>query len=73
MKRIYPPGDSAKFSGGLRHYHRTAVQTQRSWNDWVEGTSASTRKSRNWLKIVGVVVTALALFGIIGGLIVELR
>jgi hypothetical protein len=72
MKRTLPPDENAKFSGNLRHYHRTGAQTQRSWDDWVEGTTAKTGKSRNWLKIVGIVVGALALSGIITGLIIEL-
>jgi len=72
MKRTFPPDEYAKFSGNLRHYHRTGAQTQRTWDDWVEGTTAKTRKSRNWLKIGGILVAVLALSGIITGLIIEL-
>lgn len=72
MKRTHPPDENAKFSGNLRHYHRTGAQSQRSWEDWVEGTTAKTRKSRNWLKIIGIVAGTLALSTIIAGLIIEL-
>ncbi len=72
MNKIHPPDENAKFSGSLRHYHRTAAQTQRSWDDWVEGTTAKARSSRSWLKIVGIVGGALILSAIIVGLIIEL-
>ncbi len=71
MKPSHPPEEHAKFSGNLRHYHRSGAKTQRSWDDWVEGTSAKT-KSRNWLKITGIIVGLLALTGIIAGLVIEL-
>ena len=72
MNRSLPPDENAKFSGNLRHYHRTGAQTQRSWDDWVDGTTVKTCQPRNWLKIVGIVGAALALSGIITGLIIEL-
>ncbi len=72
MKRTLPPNEQARFSGNLRHYHRTGAQTQRSWDDWIEGTSAKARSSRNWPKIIGVTVGCLVLCGIITGLIIEL-
>ena len=72
MKRTLPPDENAKFSGNLRHYHRKGSQTQRTWDDWVEGTTAKSSNSRKWLKIAGIVAGALALSGIITGLIIEL-
>ena len=72
MKRTHTPEEHARFSGNLRHYHRTGSQTQRSWDDWVDGAAAKTRGSKNWLKIIGIVVGVLALSGIITGLIIEL-
>lgn len=72
MNRTLPPDENAKFSGNLRHYHRTGAQTQKSWDDWVDGAAVTTRKSRNWLKIAGIVIAALALSGIVAGLIIEL-
>jgi hypothetical protein len=72
MKRTLPPDEHARFSGSLRHYHRAGGQTQRSWDDWVEGTTAKSRKSGKWLKVFGIIVAVLALVGIIIGLIVEL-
>ena len=72
MNRTLPPDEHAKFSGNLRHYHRTGAQTQKSWDDWVDGTTTSNRKSHNWLKVVGIILAALALSGIITGLLIEL-
>ena len=72
MKRTHPPEENAKFSGNLRHYHRTGAQTPRSWDDWVEGTTTKTIGSKSWLKIFGVIGGALALTAIIIGLIIEL-
>jgi hypothetical protein len=73
MKRITPPDDTTRFSGSLRHYHRSGAQTQRSWDDWVEGSAGKTRGSRNMGKILGVILGAIALLGIVTGLIIELR
>ncbi len=73
MNRTLPPDENAKFSGNLRHYHRTGAQTQKSWDDWVDGSGVKNRTSRNWLKVIGIVLASLALSGIIIGLIVELR
>ncbi len=72
MKPSHPPEVQAKFSGNLRHYHRSGAKAQRSWDDWVEGTSARPKGSRNWMKITGIVVGVLALTGIIAGLVIEL-
>jgi hypothetical protein len=72
MKPSHPPEGQAKFSGNLRHYHRSGAKTQRSWDDWVEGTSVKPKGTRNWLKITGITVGLLALTGIIAGLVIEL-
>lgn len=72
MKRNFPSEQPDRFSGNLRHYHRSGSQTQRSWDDWVDGDLAKTRRTRNWPKILGTVVGVLALVGIIVGLLVEL-
>lgn len=73
MKRTLPPDENARFSGPLRHYHRSGTQTQRSWDDWVEGGASKPKGSRSLGKILAVVVAALALVGIVVGLIIELR
>ena len=72
MKRTLSTGQQTKFSGNLRHYHRSSTNTQRTWDEWVEGPSSKPRQSRNWLKIIGITVGVLALMGIIAGLIIEL-
>lgn len=73
MKKTYSPEGVTKFSGNLRHYHRTSLPTTRSWDDWVNGTPLQAKPSRNWLKITSIAVGVLALGGIITGLVIELR
>jgi hypothetical protein len=72
MKRNFPSEQPDRFSGSLRHYHRSGSQTQRSWDDWVDGDLAKKRRSRNWPKVIGITLGGLALAGIIAGLLVEL-
>ena len=72
MKRTLPPEQNARFSGSLRHYHRSGTQTQRSWDDWVEGAAGKPKASRNVGKILALVIGVLALVGIIAGLVIEL-
>lgn len=72
MKRTHAPEVNAKFGGTMRHYHRTGSQTQRTWDDWVDGNAAKPRSKKNWPKIVGILVGTLALSGIVTGLIIEL-
>ena len=74
MKHSQTPDDSAKFSGHLRHYHRSGPPTQRSWDDWVEGGTGKGRKKGSRLpKVLGIAVAVLALGGIVAGLIIEMR
>jgi hypothetical protein len=73
MKRSNPINDDNRFSGNLRHYHRSGVKARRTWNEWVEGEDA---KPGNWikvLKIFGIVLAVLALLAIIVGLVFSLR
>lgn len=72
MKRTHPPDVHARFAGNLRHYHRSGANTQRSWDDWVDGVPTKSSGSKNWPKIIGIVVGIFALCGIIIGLIIEL-
>ena len=72
MKNPQLPPAPPKFSGNLRHYHRSGTQTQRTWDDWVDGPSARRKSSRNWLKISAVFVSVLALGGIVVGLVIEM-
>ncbi len=72
MKRPPFPQNQGKFSGNLRHYHRSGGQNLRTWEDWVDGPSAKRKSSRNWLKILTVVVSLLALGGIAAGLWIEM-
>ena len=72
MKRPFPTESKDRFSGQLRHYHRTGYKTQRTWDEWVDGKSAHSR-SRHWWKGLLILAAVLALGGIIAGLIIELR
>ena len=72
MKRTRPPVEQTRFSGNLRHYHRSGSQTQRTWDDWVDGTPRKKRGAKNWLKWTGITIGVLALIGIIAGLVIEL-
>jgi hypothetical protein len=72
MKRMPPSEGHSKFSGNLRHYHRSTAQRQRTWDEWVEGPSSKLGQSRNWFKIVGIVLSVLALVGTIAGLVIKL-
>jgi len=72
MKRLPPSDQNDRFSGNLRHYHRSGVSTQRSWEEWIEGDQAKIRRPSKWPKILLAVMALLALGGIIIGLVVEL-
>lgn len=72
MKRTLPSEGQDRFNGNLRHYHRTGAQAQRSWDEWVDGDQAKAGRSRNWLKIIGIVGAVVGLGGIITGLLIEL-
>lgn len=71
MKPPSQRDEKSRFSGSLRHYHRTNSQPLRTWDDWVEG-KATEPGSKNWLKISAVIVALLALCGVIVGLVIEL-
>ena len=72
MKRSFPPDAQARFSGNLRHYHRSGAPIQRSWDDWVEGTAAKSRGSKNLVKIAVAIASVLVLGAIAIGLAIEL-
>lgn len=67
-----PTHENTRFSGALRHYHRTNVKAPRTWDDWIEGTTTKTPSKRKWAKIIGITVCILVLCGIVYGLIIEL-
>jgi hypothetical protein len=73
MKRPRPLNDGARFSGQLRHYHRSGVPARRTWDEWVEGEEAKPSIWLKCLKILGIVVALLALLAIIVGLVISLR
>ena len=65
--------DEARFSGHLRHYHRSGSKRQKSWDEWVDGKASNHDASKKWLKILGALIALVALAGIVTGLIIELR
>jgi len=64
--------ESARFSGPLRHYHRSGAKTHLSWDEWVDGKSARSGSSK-WPQIILSMMAVLTLGGIIAGLIITLR
>lgn len=72
MKRPFPTENKDRFSGHLRHYHRTVNKAQRTWDEWVDGTTAPSGSTNRW-KVFFIVIAVLALGGIITGLVIELR
>ena len=72
MKSPESMDERSRFSGHVRHYHRRKGKPKKSWDEWVDGKSAKTGTSKNWIKIAAVVVAIFTLGGIITGLIVEL-
>ncbi len=73
MKRNSSIDKEARFSGHLRHYHRSRGQTPRTWDEWVDGDVRRPASARKWLKILGILLAVLALGGIIAGLFIELQ
>jgi hypothetical protein len=71
MKRTLPTGSNEPFKGSVRHYHRIG-QPPKSWDEWVDGRGANSLGFKNGLKILGIVVSILALLGILVGLFIEL-
>ncbi len=72
MKNPQPTPTQDRFNGNLRHYHRSGSKTQRTWDDWVDGPSHKLKSTRNWLKTSAIVVSVLALGGIVAGLVIEM-
>lgn len=57
----------------MRHYHRAGSPDNRTWDEWIDGSSAGSRAPRRQgLKIAGIIVAVLTLVAIIVGLIIEL-
>ncbi len=72
MKHQPPRNEIDRFKGSLRHYHRTAQQEKRTWDEWIDGKPAGSGTSFNWLKIGIIVLALVALVGVIVGLVIEL-
>jgi hypothetical protein len=73
MKRPRPINDGTRFSGQLRHYHRSGARARRTWEEWVDGEDAKPSIWIKVLKISGIVLAVLALVAIIAGLVISLR
>ena len=73
MKTLPPVDDNARFSGQLRHYHRSSAKPQKSWDEWIDGKPADSGSRGIWMKITGIIVGSLTLAAIAIGLFIELR
>jgi hypothetical protein len=65
--------DDTRFRGGIRHYHRSKSQRDRSWDEWIDGESSNTRPIKHVAKVVGITLAVIALCAVIVGLLIELR
>lgn len=63
-----PPEESPRFNGKLRSHHRLGVP-QRSWDEWIEGSSAGPKKTSR--KVILSLMIVLALAVALAGLIVR--
>lgn len=72
MKRLSNLDDQNRFSGNLRHYHRSRTQHERSWDEWIDGHAARPKQIRKWLKAGFVITAVLALAAILVGLFIEM-
>jgi len=73
MERPNPSQEQFRYTSKLRHYHRSASDRKRTWDQWVDGPAAPPRKSRKILRNTLIVLGLIALVVIIGGLIIELK
>lgn len=73
MKAPLPQNEQSRFSGHLRHYHRSGSAPKRTWEEWVGDNPANSARSAKWLKIAAIVMALIALGGIITGLVIELQ
>ena len=73
MKRNFPLDEQSRFSGQLRHYHRSGTRPRRTWDEWVDGDNPKSGNLRKWLKILGIVAALLVLGAIIAGLVIALQ
>lgn len=72
MKRNQELDKETRFSGHLRHYHRSGARPQRTWEEWIDGADAKKPNAGKWIKILIVVLSVGALAAIVGGLVVTL-
>lgn len=74
MKSPHLRDESPRFSGKLRHYHRTNTQPTRTWDDWVDGGSSAAERARiRWGRGFAIAAAVFALLAVFAGLIIELR
>lgn len=65
--------DDSRFSGRLRHYHRTNTQPERSWDDWVDGGNPGKPTGKvPWLRGIGITTAVIALLAVLAGLYIEM-
>lgn len=73
MKHRIQRDESARFQGSLRHYHRSVSQTNRTWDEWVDGKSTGRKPAVYWLKLGAAIAAVMVLAAVVAGLFIELR
>jgi hypothetical protein len=63
----------SRFSGPLRHYHRTNTKAEKSWEEWIEGKPPSQKTGTRWWIVVLAIFGLIALAAIAIGLFIEMR
>jgi len=73
VKTLPPVDDNARFSGHIRHYHRSGAKPRKSWDEWIDGKSADSNARWDGLKISGSIVALLVLAAIAIGLLIKFQ
>jgi hypothetical protein len=73
MRPRHTLDENSRFRGSVRHYHRAAHSNQTNWDQWINGTTTTAKRSRNWTKILLLSIGSLALLGVVIGLVIEMR
>ena len=68
MKRLAPSESGPRFQAQIRHYHRTTVPKDGSWDRWVDGVESKVKVDK--LRILKRTLIVLAVLALVGGLVV---
>ncbi|MCU0748757.1 MAG: hypothetical protein MUF13_04335 [Akkermansiaceae bacterium] len=73
MKHPIQRDETSRFQGSLRHYHRSVSQSNRTWDEWVDGKSTGRKPAVYWVKLIATIAAVLTLAAVVAGLFIELR